>query len=238
MNTLVSTDRELRILKIQYEGEIFPHEVAAFRGAVAAKIGTDGILFHHHQGDKLRYSYPLIQYKRIGKNPAMICIGAGVDDVHKFFSQPDWSIQISGRTLDMKIKHLELIPEVLSMSPVPLSYRLFHWAPLSQKSYPEFKSLSGEEARKSFLERKLTGNILSFAKGVGWYVPEKIALRITKLSERKPIPIKGIPMTNFHMDFTCNVQLPEHIGLGRKVSVGMGVVDHMKGSNGQAATDS
>ena len=215
---------ELRLLKIQYTGSIAPHEVVAFRGAISSKVGEKGVLFHHHNGDKLRYSYPLIQYKRLEGHPTMICIGTGVDDVHKFFAQPDWSIMISGRKLDMKIKHLELVTITVGMSAAPLSYQLYHWVPLSQTSFPEYKSLSGKAEQTAYLERKLIGNILSFAKGLGWYIPEKIKLTITGFTERSPIQIKGIAMSNFHVDFTCNVQLPEHIGLGRKVSVGMGVL--------------
>ena len=73
--------KKLRVLDIEFENEIQPWEVPAFRGAVIESAGRKNILFHNHKRDKFVYSYPLIQYKRIGKKPHLVCIDDGVDEI-------------------------------------------------------------------------------------------------------------------------------------------------------------
>ena len=46
---------------------------------VIANSGSQNLLFHNHEPDeRLRYRYPLIQYKRIHRKAAIICVGVGV----------------------------------------------------------------------------------------------------------------------------------------------------------------
>jgi len=40
---------KLKYLKVLFEGEIAAHEIPAFRGAIAQKVGLGHILFHNHQ---------------------------------------------------------------------------------------------------------------------------------------------------------------------------------------------
>ncbi len=226
MTTSTLTQSDLRVLRVQFTGQLYPREVTAFRGAIGHKVGPEAVLFHHHEGDRLRFAYPLIQYKSIAGRPTIICLGPGVDDIHRFFSHPDWSIQVHGRELPMRIEKLNLTPWKLSVSGNQMqAYQLSHWIALNQRSFGPYQALTGLAERIQFLERKLVGNILSFAKGVGWHIDQQIHVEITDLEEARPIRIKGIALHNFHVHFSSNVSLPHHIGLGGKVSVGMGVVD-------------
>ncbi len=226
MPATTHTQTELRILSIRFTGRLHPGEVSAFRGAIGHKVGPDAVLFHNHQGDRLRFAYPLIQYKSLGGRPSIICLGEGVDDIHRFFSQADWSLQVRGRELPMRIENLNLQPWNLSMESNPVhAYRLSRWVALNQRSYPEFQQLQGLSERIRYLERKLVGNILSFAKGIGWHIDQQIIVQINNLEEARPVRVKGFSLHNFHVDVSTNIRLPHHIGLGGKVSVGMGVVN-------------
>ena len=40
-------------------------EISFFRGAMICLVGVDKVLFHDHEKNGLRYSYPLVQYKII-----------------------------------------------------------------------------------------------------------------------------------------------------------------------------
>ena len=54
---------KLKFLRVQFDTEIAPYEIPAFRGAIASKVGRDSVLYHNHLDDKtFRYGYPLIQY--------------------------------------------------------------------------------------------------------------------------------------------------------------------------------
>lgn len=64
-----------RILVVTFANDLPAHDLSLFRGAVISTVGQEHVLFHNHQGDKLRYSYPLVQYKRIGGKAALVCLG-------------------------------------------------------------------------------------------------------------------------------------------------------------------
>lgn len=213
-----------QILRVGFSGEIQAYEVPAFRGAIAGKVGDGHVLFHQHEADGLRYKYPLIQYKRFGKSPAIVCLSEGVDEIHHYFQQPDWRISLSGRTLDMQVKRLELRTHTLALTPETHAYHLEDWLPFNAENYREYQQLGTLAARVAFLEKKLAGNILSFAKNLGWYVPGQIVAEIVDLGNFQPVIYKGVRLMRVSVWFRSNVLLPESIGLGGKVSVGFGVV--------------
>ena len=77
----------VKTLVIRFRNEIALDEIPLFRGAVIKTIDRPDILFHNHIGENgFRYSYPLIQYHRIGGRAAIVCIGDGVDAIGEFFS--------------------------------------------------------------------------------------------------------------------------------------------------------
>lgn len=214
----------LNLLKIRFTGQIQPWEVPALRGAVGRKVGAEGVLFHHHAGDRLLYQYPLIQYGQRRGQPQIVCLGEGVEAIHQYFQQPDWSVDLGQHHLEMKVDEMDLQAVSLGFCDPPQRYRLLHWVALNQKNYAAFQRLAGLVERTEFLERKLVGNILSFAKGVGWRIEGRIDLRILDWEQQAPIKIKGTPFDNFHVKMQCNLHLPTDIGLGGKVSLGMGRV--------------
>lgn len=74
--------KKIRFLKIQFEGNLEPYEIPAFRGAVIEKAGRENLSFHNHASDEqFLYGYPVIQYKTIGKNPALICLDYGIEGI-------------------------------------------------------------------------------------------------------------------------------------------------------------
>lgn len=50
-------------------------EVKLFRAAAIHALQNAEVLFHNHlDGEKLRFGYPLIQYKRIRRKAAIVCV--------------------------------------------------------------------------------------------------------------------------------------------------------------------
>ncbi|MEZ4826330.1 MAG: CRISPR-associated endonuclease Cas6 [Bacteroidia bacterium] len=225
---------KLKVLRVIFDGEMTPSEIPALRGAIAGKVGRDHVLFHNHSEGGFRYSYPLIQYKCIRRHPALICIGEeGVNEVHHFFSQQDWSVEISGRKLPMKIEHMALNQFAMQVWDREFTYKIHNWVALSQNTYPAFQKEQTESGKIAFLERILTGNILSMAKGIGWYVEQDVITSITELSDPFPLKVKGMYVTGFRATFRTNVFLPDDIGLGKHVSLGFGVIKSLRPSRKQ-----
>ena len=73
-----------------------------------------------------------------------------------------------------------------------------------------------------FLKRLIIGNILSFAKGIDWWIEEEIVIE-AKLEEIS-VKFKNEAMIGFKGYFYSNIYLPEFIGLGKSTSRGFGTI--------------
>ncbi|MGB3619266.1 MAG: CRISPR-associated endonuclease Cas6, partial [Catalinimonas sp.] len=218
---------------VEFDVTLAPWEVPAFRGAVVARAGRAHDLFHNHAADgRGLYRYPLIQYKRAGERPVLLCLQAGVDSAHHFFGQPDWSLTLPGRTVPVRIHRLDLRQFNLNVWDRRFRYRLHRWVALNQENAARYEQLTGLAERVAFLERTLIGNVLSFAKGVGWRVPRQIEVRIETLRDPRPTRVKQHQVLAFGVDFTTNVFLPDFVGLGKHASIGFGVVRALKKMEG------
>ena len=220
---------KIRILKVIFDGELQFFEVPAFRGAIAQKVGYEHPLFHNHKPDDgYYYRYPLIQYKLIGRRPAILCMGDGVDQIHHFFARQDWSLSIGQEHRPMKIHKLHLDEFELRLHQAPRTYSLLNWVALNQKNYRLYRQKQGLVAQLAFLEQLLRGNLLAFAKGMGSEVPGDISLHIQRLVNVHPVTVKKQRVLAFTLDFATNLFLPNYIGLGKSVSHGFGSVKEIK----------
>lgn len=217
--------KEIRILKVVFDTEIEAYELPAFRAALADKAGWEHDLFHNHAGpDKVLYRYPLIQYKRYQKKPILYCLEAGVDQAYHFFQNKSWKIRIGEKELNLKVDKLDLRTVKLGVWQTKFRYRMWNWVGLNPKNYQLYTELDGMKDRIDFLEKKLIGNILSFAKGLEWRVEEKIEVEILDLSAMKTVRVKQTKLSAFDVTFQTNVSLPQFTGLGKSSSIGYGML--------------
>jgi hypothetical protein len=220
---------KIRFLKIQFDTEIEAYEIPAFRGAVIAKAGNEHIIFHNHLNDReFLYGYPVIQYKRIGKNPAIICIDYGVEEIHHLFNNTNMEIVIGQRPVSLVVKNLQMQQYNLQVWEKHFEYRLYNWLALNQENYEKYQALKDELSQTIFLENILKANIISFAKGVKWDIDKQISLRIDELIKAKIVPYKQQKLLAFDIRFRSNVFLPDFVGLGKGVSLGFGTVSQIK----------
>lgn len=214
------------ILTILFGNEIQPFEVSLFRGAVINSLDEKLLLFHNHEGDKLRYSYPLIQYKRIGGKAAIVCLKQGTEDIGELFSSNNFSFHLGDRQVDAQITNIMPSRFNIQEWDKNFHYRISRWIPLNSENYEKFKQIEGIAEQTLFLEKILTGNILSFAKGLNIHLNTHINTTITRLSEPYIVKVKDTKVACYNAEFLCNVSLPSYIGLGKHVSIGFGVVTH------------
>ena len=215
---------KLKMLKVMFDGDLPLADIPAFRGAIAAKAGWDHLLFHNHRGNGYRYAYPLIQYKSIDRRPVIICLGDGTLAIRHFFEQPSWRVRIRERYMDLDLIKMDMDIHSLEIGEAVYTYHLRHWVALNQHAWPQFQTLTEEAEQIALLERKLIGNILSLAKGIGWHVENRIHVRIVDPGEPRIVKIKDTPMLAFSPTFETNVKLPIHVGLGGKTSIGFGTI--------------
>lgn len=220
--------KKIKILKIIFLVPISFKEVEFFRGAIIATAGRAHILFHNHKKEGFRYSYPLIQYKRIGDKPVLICINEGVDEMHHFFSNKQEGVMLGNRPYELKVDEINLSNHTLSVGKTANEYQLNNWLPLNQKNISKYNSLDSKIEQYEFLERILVGNILSMAKGLDWFIKDKVSVNIKDIKSKQVIK-KSSKLLGLDIHFVSNIELPDYIGLGKNSSLGYGVLKKVIG---------
>jgi len=221
--------KKVKTLLAVFDNQMELGEVPAFRGAIIEKVGRDNLLFHNHKGEnELLYQYPLIQYKVIRGRPAVFCVGDGVDSIHKLFSQRNWDLKLNGEKYEMKIDRLNMNNFTLNVWEKSFNYQIANWLALNAENYKIYKNTKPLSEKIQLLERLLTGNILSFARGIEWQIEKTIVVRITDITKEKILKYKNVPLQAFDIKFSTNVFLPDYIGLGKSVSHGFGTVKSIK----------
>lgn len=216
--------RKIRILYIRFRNELQNNEIEMFRGAVLSKLPNASVLFHNHVNDNFRYSYPLIQYKRLFGKAAIVCLEAGTEAVGELFSAGDFSFRIGDRVVRMEIDSIKAQQVLIQPWDTTFTYHLHRWLPFNEENYKAYQQLEGLAERYGFLEKKLTGNILSLAKGLDIYFDTRILCKIIEIESPYWIMYKGVRMMAFNIRFKTNVSLPDNIGIGKGVSLGNGIL--------------
>lgn len=219
----------IKILTISFENEIMPFEIPKFRGAIIEKLSDGNVLFHNHTGDSTyRYAYPLIQYKKIGNKASIICINEGAESIHSLFKMENRIIQLGDRKVELDLQNISVNQYTVELRAQSFEYELSNWLPLNQDNFLLYSELKDLGDKIAFLKRMLIGNILSFAKGIGFRVEEEITIAIVSVSDPALKRYKDAKLMSFNIVFLCNVFLPNHIGLGKGSSHGFGTVNESK----------
>ena len=218
--------KSIRTLTVFYDTEISSKEIPLFRGAVINSLGNKAnVLYHNHTGkETFRYSYPLIQYKRLNGKAAITCVEEGVDLVGQLLSDFYGMINIGKRETECKVLQVQSAKDLIQLSNMPKVYHLHQWLPLNAKNYEQYHSTDDLIEKIKILERVLKGNILSFLKGVDIYMEEQIDLHITNITGQRPTNYKGIKFMAFDIEFKTNLCLPQYIGIGKNASIGYGIL--------------
>lgn len=223
---MIPIDKKIRVLTIQFDAEISSQEIVWFRGAVLKSLGDNAdLLYHNHIENKtFRYSYPLIQYKRLGGKAAIVCVENGADVIGQYLSEASGVICIGNKEIKCDITKISPIRILVQTWKHSFGYHITRWLPLNSKNYQIYQLMEEDDEKKAMLESILKGNLLSMLKGLGIRIKDELFVRITQLSDSYIIYNKGVGMMAFNADFTCNLSIPNNVGIGKNASIGCGVV--------------
>ena len=216
----------VRTLTVTFDTEIEFKEIPLFRGAVLKSLGDKkSLLYHNHISDHtFRYSYPLVQYKCLHGKAAIVCVEEGVDLIGQILSELYGTINIVKRKTEYKV-------DTFHSSKVPIQienelsvFQLRNWLPLNSQNYQQYQNTEELVEKIKILERVLTGNILSFLKGIDIHLEEQLIVHITDIISQKAVYYKKIKLMAFDIRFKTNISLPSYIGVGKNASVGCGLL--------------
>ena len=223
--------QNMKTLTIQFDTPMALSEVPFFRGAVLASLCKADVLFHNHEKDGLRYSYPLVQYKSIGDRAAIFCIGDGTKVIGSFFSSGQQDMFIGHEWRELHITDISSDDAGFDFAGTDHDYTIRNWAPLNEVNYAAWKKSDGMAARVDLLQRILRGNILSMLKGLGIFIDRRVTAVIDDIRNVREMSYKNVPLIVMDTDFRTNIRLPANIGLGKHVSVGYGLVNRKEQSH-------
>lgn len=203
-------------------------EIRKFRGAVIHAAGAEHTLFHNHNGRNFNYKYPLIQYRIIGGKAAIVCLNEGVEQMQALFARGFIGSHLMlgdecrGDVMIESIRQKEFSLGVLD---TPIKYHISRWLPLNQQNYAYWKQMEDDTEKIEKLNSVLVGNIISFAKGIGWHIDDRIVCSVDAESIiSRQTRYKDQTLISFSLDFSTNLVLPMGLGLGKGVSSNFGVV--------------
>lgn len=213
------------IATLTFDLTLSPNETPFLRGAInkAAGRGRD-VLWHNHTTDGLRYAYPLVQYKAIDGRATLVGIGPAADDLDWLAAQRQLSLRIGTRQVCASVADYRKEAYTFALDDAPKHYSLRRYLPLTGENFDEYNRLLALTDRLTLLERMLTGNILSFLKGINVTATEQIFVAITEMEKPYKVTYKDISFLAFDLDFVTNAALPSLIGLGKSSSVGFGTL--------------
>lgn len=203
-----------------------PNQIHKFRGFVGNLFREHDIVHNHdRETGKNIYRYPLIQFKLIGHVPAIVSITEeAVALFGEIFMKLD-RIGIDGLEIPIHEKDLKIEEVPFGFSDETFMYNLTSpWLGLNQKNYETYQKSATEESRKDLLRRTLTGNILSMCKSLGHRLNPEETLKTDLRVKEMTVTLKGQKMLGFTGTFKTNFVIPDHLGLGKSVSRGFGMV--------------
>jgi len=217
--------KQIRVTEVQFpDVKLTKNKSSKLRGYIANTFGNISNYFHNHDGDKLIYKYPIIQYKILNSTPTLIGIDEGSQllntislNIHTL--NLDTNIDVNSKTIKTNIYDVGVSDDLYK-------YKISDWVALNDKNYKIYSSLTSDSDRKSMLKRILIGNVLSFFKSISYTELSNILVNIENIKP-KSIKIKDSYTIAFNAFFTTNMQLPNHIGLGRNTSKGFGVISKL-----------
>lgn len=179
--------------------------------------------FHNHL-DQITFNYksPNIQYRVIDGNLSILGINEGGDILLKSIEKIELNkIILDGIDNAIKEKEIKITFPELEIQDKRYDYKFeSFWIALNEENYKKYKE--GEFS----LDNQLRNNILEFFKLCGVQAQKRI-IAIGEFEENKIIE-KDTAILGFTGIFKTNVNLPDLIALGKRKSVGFGIIKRIK----------
>ena len=183
-----------------------------------------GILEFHNHLDQITFNYqsPKIQYRVVDGNLSILGINEGGDTLLQSIDKIKLN-EIILNGIDNKIVEKEVkitFPE-LEIKDERFDYKFeSFWVALNEENYKKYKR--GEFS----LDIQLRNNILEFFKSCGVQAEKRIIA--SGNFEEHEIIEKDTTILGFTGTFKTNVKLPELIALGKRKSIGYGIIKRIE----------
>ncbi len=205
------------------EIQLATRDAHKLRGYFGTMFREHSPLLHNHlESGESAYKYPLVQYKVLDGVPTLVGLNEGAELLIGLFLNTK-GLEIGTQTFPVLQKNIESSIINIGLSDDLHAYRFQTlWMAMNQQNYSTW--LHEDEAQKAkHLKAILTGNLLSFFKGMNHQVEGTIMANL-KITGQREAQFKNNTMMAFEAGFVTNAILPEAIGLGKSVARGFGTI--------------
>jgi hypothetical protein len=189
------------------------------RGAIASHF-PDNPLFHQHDGGRVVYRYPLVQYRWDRDGPMILGLGEGA----RFLAGVEWAgmeLQIGEQALTVRDAVCQFRRHEIQPSPCLLRYSLVTpWLPFSQENYQRYQAMRSAE-QVAERDRLAVAGLLIALRGYGVEFPGRLYAAF-EMRSAEPCRYKGVSLLGFRGRLLANVDLPDGFAFGRAASHGYG----------------
>ncbi|WKN44265.1 CRISPR-associated endonuclease Cas6 [Tunicatimonas pelagia] len=215
----------IHTVNIQFpEIALAPRDAHKLRGYLGRLFQDHSPLLHNHlEGGGLRYGYPLVQYKVLNKVPTLVGLAEGAQLLTELFLKIQ-EIRLEDAVYPVMSKNIQSATPEIGVSDELFTYQFQTlWMALNQENYRRYQRLA-PPGQTALLRRIVTGNVLSFFKGIGVFLTKEERILVQLQVQPRQTQFKNQPMLAFQGKLTTNVALPESIGIGKAVSRGFGTL--------------
>lgn len=215
---------QLQITKIKFpDVALHPHYGHKLRGYFGNLFKNKSPLLHNHfESGKLRYSYPLVQYKIIDSVPYLIGIAEGAQLLIELFLKID-KLDLDDKKIIIYSKNITNKVEDIRLTESLIEYKFQTlYMGLNQTNFNTYINLLPGTERSNYMSKIIIGNILSFFKGINYTAKDRIYVK--PILTETTSAFKNKKMTVFSGTFITNAFLPNYIGIGKSVSRGYGTI--------------
>lgn len=145
-------------LVISFHGlRIKAFDIPKFRGYLAARYRQFDLIHNHLGNGVFRYAYPVIQFKIIDSNPAIVGIADGIDILKQVFLDID-ELKINGSIQEIGEKSVVLEKVDFGQTETMHRYRFVSpWMALNTENFKKYAASEWHE-RRGLLETILARN--------------------------------------------------------------------------------
>lgn len=205
------------ILKLKRKEKHTMRDLEKLRGFLGEKY-RENSFFHNHLGEQeYIQSYPLLQYKLIKNDLAILTIKEAVEINKQLFEELEY-VNINGDMIFDIDKEIQISNETVEyLGEKMYEYKFVTpYLPLNDRNYKRY--VKGEYT----MVQAITNNMLEVLKGLGIRLePEQRIIVETNL-ESSTRTLKDIKMVSFTGTFLANIKFPNYFSLGKRKSLGYG----------------
>ena len=167
--------------------------------------------------------YPRVQVKVLRNQLCIFGLGEGYDVVQSFRQQLE-SFQIDDQTY--KVEDVDAPESKLQLDQYANNFPSYKfitpWVALNPRSLALYKALLPNE-RVAYLNRLVVHNLLFIARELKYDIGFNVSVRM-KLQSLVPRVVEEQGSGSFKGSFTCNMVLPDYLGLGNGITKGLGTI--------------